>query len=60
MDLKFSAEDEAYRVRLKQWIRDHASVAVAMAKAPDPIQAAREWTKSLDKPAGGAKGRRTP
>ena len=29
-------------------------------KDEDPIQAAREWSKSLDKPAGGAKARRTP
>ncbi len=47
MDLKFSAEDEAYRVRLKQWIRDNAAVAAGMAKAPDPIQAARDWQRRL-------------
>ena len=47
MDLKFSAEDEAYRARLKQWIRDNAAVAAGMSKAPDPIQAARDWQRRL-------------
>ena len=47
MDLKFSAEDEAYRARLKQWIRDNAAVAAGMAKAPDPIQAARDWQRRI-------------
>lgn len=29
-------------------------------KDEDPIQAARDWSKSLDKPAGAAKGKLTP
>lgn len=29
-------------------------------KDEDPIQAARVWSKSLDKPAGAAKGKLTP
>ena len=47
MDLKFSAEDEAYRARLKQWIRDNAAIAAGMARAPDPVQAARDWQRKL-------------
>ena len=47
MDLKFSSEDEAYRARLKQWLRDHAAIAAGMAKARDPLQAARDWQRRL-------------
>jgi alkylation response protein AidB-like acyl-CoA dehydrogenase len=47
VDLRFSAEDDAYRARLRQWIQDHAAIAGAIGKATDPVQAARDWARRV-------------
>ncbi len=56
MDLKFSAEDEAYRQRLRAWLKENVgggggSVASAMkggaAEEGDPLFAARAWPRKL-------------
>lgn len=47
MDLKFSAAEEAYRLRCREWIAANAHHAAAVAKAADPVQAARDWQRRL-------------
>jgi len=47
MDLNFSPEDDAYRQRLRAWIAENGAESRAIAKAPDPIAAARAWQRRL-------------
>ncbi|WP_018989707.1 acyl-CoA dehydrogenase family protein [Aromatoleum toluclasticum] len=47
MDLKFTAAEEAYRLRCREWIAANAHHAAAVAKAADPVQAARDWQRRL-------------
>ncbi|AMN47568.1 hypothetical protein ACG33_10755 [Steroidobacter denitrificans] len=47
MDLAFSPAEEDYRQRLRAWIAANSYHAAAIAKASDPIQAARDWQRRL-------------
>jgi alkylation response protein AidB-like acyl-CoA dehydrogenase len=57
MDLSFSAEDEAYRERLRSWLAEHASslgsasglmkLASGKGGGGNPIDAARAWQRTL-------------
>jgi alkylation response protein AidB-like acyl-CoA dehydrogenase len=59
MDLKFSAEDEAYRLRLRKWLEENirpqgsASAMMKLAEseggggAKDPLAGARAWPRRL-------------
>jgi len=47
MDLRFSADDQAYRARLRAWIHDHAGIAAGIGTAPDAIRASRDWARLL-------------
>jgi alkylation response protein AidB-like acyl-CoA dehydrogenase len=47
MDLNFSPEDGIYRQQLRAWIVEHEAEARAIAKASDPIAAARAWQRRL-------------
>jgi alkylation response protein AidB-like acyl-CoA dehydrogenase len=47
MDLKFSAEDESYRERLRAWIRNNTNVAAEVGRAADPVAAARDWQRRV-------------
>ncbi|MBX3025907.1 acyl-CoA dehydrogenase family protein [bacterium] len=43
MDLTYSPEEEAFRVRVRQWIADHAPARTAVRD----LQAARAWQRAL-------------
>jgi alkylation response protein AidB-like acyl-CoA dehydrogenase len=43
MDLLFSESDEQYRRQVRGWLKENAADFAAMAKAKDPVQAARDW-----------------
>ena len=49
MDLKFSPQDEKYRERLRAWLDVNLEQHQAVSKAGDvdPVQAARDWQKTL-------------
>ncbi len=52
MDLQFSEADEQYRTRVRSWLSENAADLAVMAKAQDPVQAARDWQlKKCTRPA---------
>lgn len=47
MDLKFSPEDEAYRLKLRQWLEDHLPTEPAPVGQDASFAHRREWQRKL-------------